>query len=160
MHLTPTPPAPVTPPALVAPSAAAAREALSAPATPAPLILFGRDERGRPHASRFSDGNRTALEAAARLMAFNLAVAESDALRDLVTKLPGGRLFPGSGKAFVPFTSAALYDQLLAATGTPDAPRPVKAAAKAAEGGASAGAKQGSGRVARALAGRRRRARG
>lgn len=107
----------------------------------APVILFGRDERHRPHASRFG-GDIAGAEDAARLMGLYCAVADTDALRDLVARLPTGRLFP-SGRAFVPFVKADLYDRLLAATGTPDKPKPVAAASKAAEAPPAAGAGAG-----------------
>ena len=89
-------------------------------------------------------GDSTAPERAADLMDLYLAAAETDALADLGAKLPAGRLFPASGKAFVPFVKRTIYDQLLAATGTRETPTPAKAASKAPEAGASAGAGQGS----------------
>lgn len=112
---------------------------------PVPLILFGRDERGRPHGACFVGGDPTAVERAADKMDFYLAAAETDALRDLGAKLPAGRLFRASGKAFVPFVKATIYDQLLAATGIRETPKAVKAVGKAPEARTSAGAGHGSG---------------
>lgn len=114
------------PPALLTPAA-------QVPAPPSAVILFGRDEQGRPHASRF-DGNHVAeVELAARLMGLHLGVADTAALRDLAIRLPAGRLF-SSGKGFVPFVKADLYNQLLVAAGTPDMPMPFRATGKAANG--------------------------
>lgn len=114
---------PPMPPPLLTPPAPAAQ---SLPA----IILFGRDERGRPHASRFAGEEIGGAQDAARLMCLHLAVAETTTLRGIVERLPAGRLFP-SGKGFVPFVKGDLYDRLLAATGTLDKPRPVAAASKA-----------------------------
>ncbi|TXM66641.1 hypothetical protein FV226_23200 [Methylobacterium sp. WL12] len=112
--------------------------------------MFGVDKRGRPHAARLVGEDTAEVERAADRMDLYFVAADTDALRDLGAKLPAGRLFPASGKAFVPFTSAALYDRLLKAAGIADAPRTVKAAGKAAEAGGvpsgrSSGAPGGSG---------------
>ena len=107
-------------------------------AGPAPIILFGRDANGRPHGASFI-GDTAAVERAADLMDLYCFPADTEALRNLAAMLPTGRLFPASGKAFVPFVKAVLYDQLLAAAGTHDISSPVKAAGKAAEAGGGAG---------------------
>ncbi|GJE62111.1 hypothetical protein MPOCJGCO_4241 [Methylobacterium trifolii] len=140
-------PAPIAPPPIArskvtAPKAVADKEP-AASTSPNPIILFGLDQRGRAHAACFVGGDTLALERAADAMDLFFVVAETDALRDLAAKLAVGRLFPASGKAFVPFTSAPLYDRLLAAAGITDAPRPLKAAGKFAEAGGGAGAKPG-----------------
>ncbi|KQU25488.1 hypothetical protein ASG63_20470 [Methylobacterium sp. Leaf94] len=113
--------------------------------TPPPaIILYGRDEKGRPHSSKFAGDMTDEAEAAARLMGFRFAAADTDALRDLATCLPAGRLF-SSGKGFVPFVKTSLYERLLAATGTADKPMPMKAHTKPADGGGAPGAGQGRG---------------
>ncbi|GJE48413.1 hypothetical protein GOFOIKOB_1442 [Methylobacterium tardum] len=94
------------------------------------LILFGRDERGRPHASRFVAAEAESAAHAAALMGLHTLVG-TEAHQSLATSLPQGRLFK-SGKAFVPFCSARMFADLLAAAGLRDAP-PVKAANKAVE---------------------------
>lgn len=139
-------PAPATLPAPLAPPATLFQEKKPAPtlATAAPLILFGRDERGRPHAACFVGNEEAAVEHAADLMGLYFVAAETELLRDLAAKLPSGRLF-ASGRGFVPFVKAELYNRLFAATGTPDTPRPVRATSKPTEGGASAGGGSGSG---------------
>ncbi|MBB2962535.1 hypothetical protein [Methylobacterium sp. R2-1] len=137
MHLDPSPAvaAFAAPPALVTPAAQVG-------AAPSAVILFGRDEQGRPHASRFDGSNLAGVEAAARLMGLHLGVADTAALRDLANRFPAGRLFP-SGKGFVPFVKADLYARLLAATGTPDTPMPGKAAGKPADAPPPTGAGSG-----------------
>lgn len=123
-HVAPTPtsvPKPIVPPAASPPDAA------SAPGTAASFILFGRDQRGRPHAASLAGYETAVVE----------RVADTDALRSLAAKLPVGRIFPKSGKMLAPFCSGATFDQLLAAAGIADAPRPVKAAGKLAEAGGS-----------------------
>lgn len=111
-------------------------------APPSAVILFGRDEQGRPHASRFDGNIRAEVEAAARLMGLHLGAVDTVALRDLATRLPPGRLFP-SGKGFVPFVKADLYKQLLAATGTSDMPMPVRAVGKGSDALSPTGAGSG-----------------
>ena len=113
--------------------------AVPAASLPPPIILFGRDDRGRPHASRFAGDMADEAEAAARLMGLNLAVADTEILRGLAERLPAGRLF-ASGKGFVPFVKASFYERLLAATGTPDKLTPVKAASKPGDAPLKAGA--------------------
>lgn len=110
----------------------------------ATFVLMGRDEKGRPHASRFEGCQNGRVENAARLMGLSIAVAKSDPQRTLARRLPAGRLFPKSGKAFVPFCSANFYGQLLAATGTPDMPRPAKGPDKRSSEETRAGGRQAS----------------
>lgn len=136
-------PAVIVPPKLSLPKPVAVKDPTSI-AGAAPIILFGRDTNGRPHGASFIGGDK-AVERAADLMDLYCFPADTEALLNLAAKLPAGRLFPASGKAFVPFTSAALYGQLLAATGTRETPTPAKAAGKPAEGGGSNGAGNGQG---------------
>ena len=101
-------------------------------AGPAPLLLFGFDQRGRSHAACFVGHEAAAVERAADLMDLYVVAAETKVLRDLGAELTIGRLFPVSGKAFVPFVKADLFNRLLVAAGLPDAPMPAQAAAKPA----------------------------
>lgn len=94
------------------------------------LILLGRDERGRPHASAFGPDDAPAAERAAALMGFATLVV-ADEHRALASSLPKGRVFE-SGRAFVPFCSAQTFARLLDAAGLHDTPVPVRAAAKPA----------------------------
>ncbi|WP_019905882.1 hypothetical protein [Methylobacterium sp. 77] len=122
----------------------------TAAAIPTGLILFGRDERQRPHASRFAAGDKAEAERAAGLMGMHVLEISDDTHQSLAVSLPQGRLF-GSGKAFVPFVKAELFNRLVAAAGLPDAAVPVGAAGKAAGappasgGGASGAAGPGGG---------------
>ena len=136
MHTQPTPAdaQPIPPSPLKVPATAAD--------LPAAVVLFGRDERGRPHASRFLSDEAAETGNAARLMGLYRAVADTDALRDLAGRLPVGRVFP-SGRGFVPFVKADLYARLHAATGTPDTPMPARAASKPADAPPPAGAGSG-----------------
>jgi hypothetical protein len=70
----------------------------------------------------------------------------TEAHQSLATGLPQGRLFE-SGKAFVPFCSARMFADLLAAAGLPDVP-PVRAAGKAAEAPPAPTGSSGSGGAA------------
>ena len=102
----------------------------TAAAIPPGLILFGRDERQRPHASRFAAGEKANAERAAGLMGMHVLEISDDTHQSLAAGLPQGRLF-GSGKAFVPFVKAEVFDRLVAAAGLPDVAPPVRAAGKA-----------------------------
>lgn len=103
-------------------------------ATSAPFILFGRDDAGRPHAARFAEGDADSIRRAADLMNFSFAAADTQALQTLAATLPVGRLFE-SGRGFVPFIKAALYERLLAATGAPDVTKAASSPDKPADGG-------------------------
>ena len=111
--------------------------------SPPGVILFGRDDRQRPHASCFPESEAAAAEHAAALMGMRVLTVCDDDHRSLAGSLPQGRIFAASGKAFVPFVKAGLFDRLLAAAGLPDTPMPVKAATKPA--GAPPAAKGGDG---------------
>lgn len=77
------------------------------------LIMFGLDDKGRPHASWFGDEDVALARKAAAMMGMAAVEATSEALRALAGQLPAGRVF-ASGRAFVPFVKGALYDQLAA----------------------------------------------
>lgn len=114
-----TPPAKrVAPPAALAGAPAAARPA---PGRRPPASLFhqptmvvlGRDDRGKPHASWFDEAQQIAARRAATLMDMQALPVSDDAVRGLAARLPQGRVFD-SGKAFVPFVKGDLYDELVA----------------------------------------------
>lgn len=112
-------------------------------AVPPGLILFGRDERHRPHASRFAAGDKAEAERAASLMGMHVLEISDDTHHSLAAGLPQGRLF-GSGKAFVPFVKAEVFDRLVAAAGLPDVAVPVRASGKAAGAPPASGGGTGS----------------
>jgi len=88
-------------------------DTLTASDAPA-LIVFGLDERGKSHASSFTQSDAALATKAAALMGMKLLPVRTDAERALAAKLPKGRVF-ASGKGFVPFCKASLYAELEAA---------------------------------------------
>lgn len=87
--------------------ATASKSLTEAPA----LIVFGRDDGGKPHASWFGKDDEVKAERAAAMMGMASLGVAADAVRDLAGRLPRGKVFP-SGKAFVPFVKGTLYDVL------------------------------------------------
>lgn len=80
------------------------------------IVVFGMDDSGKPHASRFGDDDAQLAEKAAELMGMHVFRPATDEHRALAAKLPIGRVF-GSGKAFVPFVKSGLYAALAGAAG-------------------------------------------
>jgi hypothetical protein len=79
------------------------------------LIVFGRDQANKPHASWFGQAEAELATKAAALMGMAaLPVGEVDEHRAIASKLPQGRVF-ASGRGFVPFCNGALYERLIAA---------------------------------------------
>lgn len=77
------------------------------------VIVFGLDEKARPHASTFSEADRALAVKAAGLMGMATLPVTTDEHRAIAAKLPAGRVF-ASGKGFVPFVKAGLYNELAA----------------------------------------------
>jgi hypothetical protein len=95
-------------------SAALVAETPLEPQSPA-LILFGRDEGGRPRAAWFGASDVAAAAAAASLM--NLRALPLDAAHQaLAGELAAGRVFT-SGRAFVPYVRKDLFRRLVEAAG-------------------------------------------
>ena len=69
------------------------------------IVIFGRDDGGKAHGSRFSQEDREVAIKAAHLMGFTALAVQQDAVRTIAGILPEGRVFD-SGKAFVPFVKA------------------------------------------------------
>ncbi|UIJ99249.1 hypothetical protein LZK82_03005 [Rhizobium leguminosarum] len=80
---------------------------------PHPVIILGRDDSGKAHASFFPATDAQPASRAASLMGMFSLRADNDAVRSLLPKLPKGKLFD-SGKAFVPFVKQDLYQQIAA----------------------------------------------
>lgn len=96
-------------------------------ASAAALIVLGRDNTGKPHASWFDDGDASLATKAAGLMGMAAVPVTNDELRGLARQLPEGRVF-ASGRAFVPFVKGSLFDQL--AKHAPDPlPKPINTTA-------------------------------
>src|SRR5215203_566666 len=77
------------------------------------LVVFGLDATGKPHASAFDGADADLAEKAAGLMGMHALRPETDEQRQIAAKLPRGRVF-ASGRAFVPFVRAPLYEALTA----------------------------------------------
>ncbi|UDL96236.1 hypothetical protein LGH83_08685 [Lichenihabitans sp. PAMC28606] len=91
---------------------------MSALAYPPPtpfLVIFGRDQAGKPHASWFDQASAELATKAAGLMNMQAVPVETEALRELAGSLPRGRVF-SSGKAFTPFVNGKLYGRLVEVT--------------------------------------------
>ena len=112
--------------------------AASAISLPHPVIILGRDDSGKAHASFFPATDAQPASRAASLMGMLALRADTDAVRALLPKLPKGKLFD-SGKAFVPFVKQDLYKEI--AAHLPEADR-VKAEAVRAAADADADAAQ------------------
>ena len=76
------------------------------------IVVFGKDEAEKPHASVFSEADAPLATRAARLMGMQVLRPVSQAASELATKLPKGRVF-ASGRGFVPFVRPKLYEALL-----------------------------------------------
>ncbi|WP_095085335.1 hypothetical protein [Mesorhizobium sophorae] len=83
------------------------------------LIVFGRDDSRKPHASVFLLPEVEAAESAARLMGMHSHRVEPGEAPEIVMRLPAGKLFD-SGKAFVPFVKAETYQRIAALAGVAD----------------------------------------
>lgn len=77
------------------------------------MIVLGRDDAGRAHASWFDAGEAKLAAKAASMMGMHALIVASDEIRQLADKLPHGRVF-ASGRAFVPFVRASTYDKFAA----------------------------------------------
>lgn len=80
---------------------------------PHPVIILGRDDNGKAHASFFPATDHSSAEQAAQLMGMLALKADRDEIRAFLPKLPKGKLFD-SGKAFVPFVKQDLYREIAA----------------------------------------------
>lgn len=83
------------------------------------LIVFGRDETRKPHASVFLLPEVEAAESAARLMGMHSHRVDPGEVPEIVMRLPAGKLFD-SGKAFVPFVKGDLYTRIVTLAGVAD----------------------------------------
>lgn len=107
----------------------------SASASPA-VVVFGVDDKGKPHASTFKSEEAELAERAAGLMGMHVfRPIDADHLA-AVEKLPVGRVF-SSGRAFVPFCRRGAFDQLCALTGQDSGAGASKAGSPANQGTAS-----------------------
>ena len=84
------------------------------------LIVLGRDDSGKPHASWFDEAEQKLAAKAAALMGMRALSVTSDEIRQLADRLPHGRVF-ASGRAFVPFVKETLFTELSAHLTAPSA---------------------------------------
>ncbi len=107
---------------------------------PPPIAVFGTDDAGKPHASWFKGAEVERATKAAELMGLHVLDLAGPGCGDLAERLPQGRIFEKSGKAFVPFVARPLYERLATLGNIPIAPtapkgaKPAKAAAEKAKG--------------------------
>lgn len=84
------------------------------PATvPLPVVMFGKDDDGKAHASRFDPPDAVLAERAAGLMGMKLLRLESPEQLEIGAKVSLGKIFSG-GKALCPYVGKALWDRLAA----------------------------------------------
>lgn len=77
------------------------------------FLVFGLDEKGKPHAARFPASQKALAKKAAEAMQLHFGDAP-DQLGDVAQKLPIGRLY-ANGKGFVPPVRRELFARLAAA---------------------------------------------
>src|SRR4051812_8307739 len=80
------------------------------------LVVFGRDEAGKPHASWFDAQSADLAVKAADLMNMRVLKVETEEQKALARQLAPGRVF-ASGRAFTPFARANLYSKLVELAG-------------------------------------------
>jgi hypothetical protein len=80
------------------------------------LVVFGRDEAGKPHASWFDAESADLAIKAAELMQMRVLRVETEEQKAVARQLAPGRVF-ASGRAFTPFARANLYSKLVELAG-------------------------------------------
>ena len=80
----------------------------------AAVVLFGVDERGKPQAARFSQGETALATKVARQLQLRVLPVAKPELAALAAKVPAGRIH-GTGRSVVPNIAANLFTELLAA---------------------------------------------
>jgi hypothetical protein len=107
------------------------------------LIVFGRDDAGKPRASWFDAGSAGLAAKAADLMKMRVLRVETEEQKAVARQLAPGRVF-ASGRAFTPFARAAVFSQLVELAGGTSDPSTKgstssKSAAVASDGSAASG---------------------
>lgn len=75
------------------------------------IVLFGRDEEGKPHAARFPDDDPALISKAAQALGLRVGIATKGPHFEIVQKLPIGRIH-ATGNGSIPKVAQELYDQL------------------------------------------------
>ena len=99
-----------------------AANSLKSDAAPA-VIVFGKDESGKAHASWFAEANTELAIKAAGLMGFQVLRVTSPDIAAKALELAQGRVF-ASGKGFVPFCKMPAYEALCGFEGAFAPPAP------------------------------------
>ena len=86
------------------------------PASEPSVVVFGRDEAGKPHASWFDADSAELAVKAAELMQMRVLKVETEEQKALARQLARGRVF-ATGRAFTPFARANLYSKLVELAG-------------------------------------------
>lgn len=100
------------------------------------LVVFGLDDAGKAHASRFDAASAELAEKAAGLMGMQSMKVDTDECRAAALALPLGRVFASGRAPFVPFVKSTVYERLCGLAGIPSqspkakVARPKRAAAK------------------------------
>ena len=109
------------------------------------LIVFGRDEGGKPRAAWFGASDVAAAKQAAILMKMRVLPVVDDAHRAFAGELAAGRVF-ASGRAFTPYVRKELYARLVEIAGgtaglsvAVSLPPPAEAKRTASDGTTSSG---------------------
>ena len=71
------------------------------------IVVFGRNDVGKPRAAAFGHSDAQLAEKAAGRMGMRVLRLETDKARELAGRLPRGRVF-ASGRVFVPFGRACM----------------------------------------------------
>src|SRR3954454_6335245 len=80
------------------------------------LVVFGRDDAGKPRASWFDAGSADRASKAADLMKMRVLRVETEEQKAVARQLAPGRVF-ASGRAFTPFAGTAVFSQLVGLAG-------------------------------------------
>ena len=75
------------------------------------VVVFGKDDSGKAHASRFGEVDAELAVKAAGLMGYSVLRVTSPDIASKALEAPVGRIF-ASGKGFVPFCKMPLYEAL------------------------------------------------
>ena len=100
------------------------------------VVVFGRDEAGKPHASWFDAESAELAMKAADLMNMHVLKLETEEPRVIARELARGRVF-ASGRAFTPFVRASVYGRLVELAGQATGLAAVKPVATAEPVGAA-----------------------
>src|SRR6267378_7319576 len=77
---------------------------------PAPVVVLGLDDNGKPRGARFAELKDNIASAAAD-MNCRVLINQPETVSDIAMKLPVGRIY-ASGKAFIPNIRRDLYDKI------------------------------------------------